>query len=51
MDEFSLKLDKSLMPIVASINNPIILELGVENGVSTNRFLKICAENNGKLFI
>ncbi len=50
MDEYSLKLDKSLMPIVASINNPIILELGVENGVSTNRFLKICAENNGKLF-
>ena len=50
MDEYSLKLDNSLVPIVSGINEPIILELGVENGRSTKKFLKICANKNGKLF-
>ena len=50
MDEYSLKLDKFLIPIVSKINNPIILELGVENGVSTRKFLKVCSEKNGKLY-
>ena len=50
MDEYSLKLDKFLMPLISKINNPIILELGVENGRSTKKFLEICNTNNGKLF-
>ena len=50
MDEYSLKLDKFLMPLISKINNPIILELGVENGRSTKKFLEICNNNNGKLF-
>ena len=50
MDEYSLKLDNSLMSIVSGINEPIILELGVENGRSTKKFLNICANKNGKLF-
>ena len=50
MDEYSLKLDKYLMPLISKISNPIILELGVENGRSTKKFLEICKNNNGKLF-
>lgn len=50
MDEYSLKLDKFLMPLISNIRNPIILELGVENGRSTKKFLQICKKNNGKLF-
>ena len=50
MDEYSLKLDKYLMPLISKISNPIILELGVENGRSTKKFLEICKTNNGKLF-
>ena len=50
MDEYSLKLDKFLMPLISNISNPIILELGVENGRSTKKFLQICKKNNGKLF-
>ena len=50
MDEYSLKLDKFLMPLISNISNPIILELGVENGRSTKKFLQICKKNNSKLF-
>ena len=50
MDEYSLKLDKYLMPIVSNIGSPIILELGVENGRSTKKFLEICKKKNGKVF-
>ena len=49
MDEYSLKLDKFLVPLISRINNPLILELGVENGRSTEKFLEICKRNNGKL--
>ena len=50
MDEYSLKLDNSLIPIISSINSPIILELGVENGRSTKKFLEICSKKNGKVY-
>ena len=50
MDEYSLKLDNSLMPIISGINSPIILELGVENGRSTKKFLEICSKKNGKVY-
>ena len=50
MDEYSLKLDNSLIPIISGINSPIILELGVENGRSTKKFLEICSKNNGKVY-
>ena len=50
MDEYSLKLDNSLIPIISSINSPIILELGVENGRSTKKFLEICSNKNGKVY-
>ena len=41
MDEYNLKLDKYLMPIVSNIDSPIILELGVQSGRSTKKFLEI----------
>ena len=50
MDEYSLKLDKYLMPIISNIDSPIILELGVQNGRSTKKFLEICRKKNGKVF-
>ena len=51
MDEYSLKLDKYLMPIVSNIGSPIILELGVENGRSTKKILEICKKKMEKCFL
>ena len=50
MDEYSNKLDTFLLPIISKINEPVILELGVQKGVSTNKFLSLCKTNNGKLY-
>ena len=50
MSDFNYKLDNFLFPIIKEINNPIILELGVQKGRSTKKFLDICKKNNGKLF-
>ena len=50
MSDFNYKLDNFLFPIIKEINNPKILELGVQKGRSTKKFLDICKKNNGKLF-
>ncbi len=50
MSSFNYKLDNSLFPLIKEINNPIILELGVQKGRSTKKFLEICKKNNGELF-
>ena len=50
MNDFNYKLDNFLFPIIKEIDNPIILELGVQNGRSTKKFLDICKNKNGKLF-
>ena len=50
MSEYSLKLDKFLIPLIANLTNPVILELGVENGISTKKFLELCKINKGKLY-
>ena len=50
MSDFNYKLEESLFPLIEKINNPIILELGVQQGRSTKKFLEICEKNNGKLF-
>ena len=50
MNEYSNKLDNFLIPLISKIKEPIILELGVQNGVSTNKFLEICKSRNGKLY-
>ena len=50
MTEYSYKLDKFLFPLISKIPNPNILELGVQNGTSTNKFLELCEQNDGFLF-
>ena len=50
MNDFNYKLDKCLFPLIKKINNPIILELGVQKGRSTIKFLDLCKKNEGKLF-
>ncbi len=50
MDEYSEKIDRKLFPIIENINKPMILELGVQGGVSTKKFLNICDKNNGFLY-
>ena len=50
MNSFNYKLDNFLFPIIKEINNPIILELGVQKGRSTKKFLELCDKNNGQLF-
>ncbi len=50
MDDFNKKLEKFLIPYIAKIKNPIILELGVQKGRSTTKFLEICNKNNGQLY-
>ncbi len=50
MNDYNYKLDNYLIPLIKDINNPIFLELGVQKGVSTKKFLEICKNKNGKLF-
>ena len=50
MDDFSKKLEKFLIPYITKIENPIILELGVQKGRSTTKFLEICNKNKGQLY-
>jgi len=50
MDIFNYKLDNFLFPYIDQIKEPVILELGVQNGRSTKKFLELCNKNNGQLF-
>ena len=50
MSDFGYKLDNGLFPKISKINCPIILELGVEKGRSTKKFLEICKKNQGTLY-
>ncbi len=50
MDDFNYKIEKYLIPLITKIQNPIILELGVQKGRSTTKFLEICNKNNGQLY-
>tara|TARA_B100001758_G_C18234105_1_gene516966 strand:- start:15 stop:647 length:633 start_codon:yes stop_codon:yes gene_type:complete len=50
MDIFNYKLDNFLFPYIDQIKEPKILELGVQKGRSTKKFLELCNKNNGQLF-
>ena len=50
MSNFNYKIDNYLIKKIDKIQNPIILELGVQNGRSTKKFLEICKINSGKLY-
>ena len=47
---FNHKLDCFLFPYINQIQEPVILELGVQKGRSTKKFLELCDRNNGQLF-
>ena len=40
---------KTITKLISNIENPNILELGVQGGLSTKKFLEICDTNNGYL--
>ena len=50
MSDFNYKIEKELIPRINDIPNIKILELGVQKGRSTIKFLELCKKNNGKLF-
>ncbi len=50
MNEYIYKLDNFLFPLISNIERPNILELGVQQGISTVKFLQICNKNDGFLF-
>jgi predicted O-methyltransferase YrrM len=50
MDEYINKLNENIINLIDNIQNPIILELGVQSGRSTKKFFEICKSNNGKLY-
>ena len=50
MNMFNHKLDNFLFPYINQIQEPVILELGVQKGRSTKKFLELCNRNNGQLF-
>tara|TARA_B100000795_G_scaffold269884_1_gene260907 strand:- start:4153 stop:4788 length:636 start_codon:yes stop_codon:yes gene_type:complete len=50
MDEYINKLNENIINLIDNIQKPIILELGVQNGRSTKKFLEICNNNDGKLY-
>lgn len=50
MNNYKKKINEELFSKILDVENPIILELGVEKGVSTKLFLELCEKNNGHLF-
>ena len=40
MDDYTNKIDKNLFNLIQKIENPIILELGVQGGLSTKKFIE-----------
>ena len=50
MEDFNSKIKKIITPKLENINNPQILEFGVQKGRSTIEFLKFCEKNNGHLY-
>ena len=50
MDDYIEKIEINLFELVKNINNPCILEFGVQNGESTKRFLALCNHNDGHLY-
>lgn len=50
MSSYGKKIENELLPLIKNIKNPIILELGVQRGNSTKKFLELCEINNGFLY-
>ena len=50
MHNYEKKINESLFALIQDIENPKILELGVQGGFSTKKFLDLCEKNNGYLY-
>ena len=50
MNEYEEKIEQNLFNLIKHLDKPKILELGVQSGVSTNKFLEICDNNDGYLY-
>lgn len=50
MKSYKEKIQLEIIDLIKGYPNPIILELGVNEGISTKLFLDLCKENNGKLY-
>ena len=50
MDKYEEKINKNLFALIKDIQKPNILELGVQEGVSTKKFLDLCEVNDGFLY-
>ena len=50
MDDYISKIEKNIFEKIKEFKNPIILELGVQNGTSTKKFIDICNNQNGYLY-
>lgn len=50
MDDYIGKIEKNIFDKIKEKKDLIILELGVQNGASTKKFLEICDRNKGHLY-
>tara|TARA_B100000953_G_scaffold298395_1_gene295129 strand:+ start:4395 stop:5027 length:633 start_codon:yes stop_codon:yes gene_type:complete len=50
MHNYEEKINKNLFALIKDIQKPNILELGVQEGVSTKKFLDLCEVNRGFLY-
>ena len=50
MSDYNYKIERELFPKIDHIKNIKILELGVQTGRSTLKFLDLCKVNNGHLY-
>jgi predicted O-methyltransferase YrrM len=50
MNDYNLKLEKYLIPLISKFKKPNMLEFGVRAGISTKKFLNICKKNKGHLY-
>ena len=50
MEDYINKIERNIFKNISKIEKPMILELGVQNGISTKKFINLCKENNGHLY-
>jgi len=50
MNDYDLKLEKFLIPLIKDIKEPKIFEMGVHAGISTKKFIDLCNQNKGDLY-
>ena len=50
MNDYDLKLDKFLIPLIKDLHKPKIFEMGVHAGISTKKIINICNKNDGNLY-